>query len=134
MKVAGHVFGHERLRRDRGVRRTSADREVVSHHDNGLSFDFTTAENAIRGRNRFQVAIGLIFAYAGNRPDFMKAVRINQSGDPFANGQPSCIMLPFNLIGSAHLASKRFAPRKFIELRLPVHVRSPLCTLTTGSA
>ena len=120
-KIMGHFLGHQRLGRDRSIRRAAAHRKVIADHDHRAAVDLAAAEHAVGRGDVLQLALLVIFRGAGYGADFVKAVAIEQAVDAFANGKPALVALALDLVGAAHLAGEGFAPGQFVELRLPVH-------------
>src|SRR5438552_1652814 len=124
-EIVRHFLSHQRLSRDRGVRRAAAHGEIVADYDHGAAVDLAAAEYAIGRRQVLEPAVLVIFADAGNRPDLVKAVGIDQAVDALADGEPALVALPPDLVNASHLARERFAPSEVVEFRLPVHWSPP---------
>ena len=124
-EIVRHLLGHQRLGRDRGIRRAAAHGEIVADHDHGAAVDLAAAEHAVRRRQVREFAVLVIFGRAGNRADLVEAFRIDQTVDALANGEPALVALPLDLVNAAHLARERFAPSEIVEFRLPVHSYPP---------
>ena len=120
-----HLLGHQRLGRDRGIRRAAAHGEIVADHDHRPAVDLAAAEHAIRRRQIGEFAALVIFGDAGNRADLVEAFLIDQFVDALANGEPALVALPLDLVNASHLARERFAPGEVVEFRLPVHSYPP---------
>ena len=120
-----HLLGHQRLGRDRGIRRTAAHGEIVADHHHGAAIDLAAAEHAVRRRQVGEFAALVIFGDTGNRADLVEAFRIDQFVDALANGEPALVALPLDLVNASHLARERFAPGEVVEFRLPVHASPP---------
>ena len=116
-----HLLGHQRLGRNRGVRRAAAHGKVVADHDHGAAIDLAAAEHAIGRGDVLQLTLLVIFRGTGYGADFMKAVAVEQAVDALPNGEPALVALALDLIGAPHLAGEGFAPGQFVELRLPGH-------------
>ena len=74
-EIMRHLLGHQRLGRDRGIRRAAAHGEIVADHDHGAAVDLAAAEHAIRRRQVGEFAALVIFGDAGNRADLVEAFR-----------------------------------------------------------
>ena len=124
-KIVRHFLRHQRLGRDRGIRRAAAHGEIVADHDHGAAIHLAAAEHAIGWRQVLQLAVVVIFSDAGDRADFVEAFGIDQFVDAFANGQPALVALSLDLLNASHLARERFAPSEVVEFGLPDHSRPP---------
>src|SRR3984893_13353834 len=103
----------------------AAHGKIVADHDHGAAVDPAAAEHAVRRRQVFEFAIGVIFGAAGNGAHLVETVRIDQFVDALANCEPALLALPLDLVNAPHLARERFAPGEVVELRLPVHSYPP---------
>ena len=120
-----HLFGHQRLGRDRGIRRAAAHGEVVADHDHGAAVDPGAAEHAVRRRQVLEFVVLVIFGDAGNRADLVEGFLIDHLVDALANGEPALVALALDLVNASHLARERFAPGEVVEFRLPGHSYPP---------
>src|SRR5262249_40922356 len=109
-EVVRHLLRHQRFCGDRRIRRAATHGEIVADHDHGAAVDLGTAEHAIGRRQMLKLALLVIFADAGNRADFVKAVGIDHLVDALADGEPALVALPLDLLNAAHLAREGFAP------------------------
>src|SRR5947209_5037029 len=117
-----HVFGHQRLRMDRRVRRAAAHGEIVADNHHRAAVDLRPAEDAICRRERAQLVCRIIFGDTGKRADLAKAVLVDEAVDALAYGETAALVLALDLVGPAHLARQRFAAPELIEFGLPVHL------------
>ena len=120
-----HLFGHQRLGRDRGVGRTAAHGEIVADHHHGAAVDLAAAEHAVGRRQVLEFAVFVVFGDAGDGADLVEGILVDQSVDTLANRKPPLVMLALDLVNASHLARERFAPGEVVEFRLPVHSYPP---------
>ena len=120
-----HLLRHQGLGGDRGIRGAATHGEIVADHHHGAAVDLAAAEHAIGGRQLLELAVLVIFAYAGDRADLMEAFGIDQLVDAFADGEPALVALPLDLLNAAHLARECFAPSEVVEFGLPSHSSPP---------
>ena len=120
-----HFLGHQRLGRDRGIRRTTAHGEIVTDHHHGAAIDLAAAEHAVGWRQLLEFAAFVVFGGAGNRTYLVEGILVDQSVDALTNREPALVMLALDLVNASHLARERFAPSELVELRLPVHSYPP---------
>ena len=124
-EIVRHLLGHQRLCRDRRVRRAAAHGKIVADHDHRAAIDLAAAEHAVRRRQVGEFAVVVIFADAGNRADLVEGFCIDQLVDALADGEPALVALPLDLVNASHLARERFAAGEVVEFRLPVHSYPP---------
>lgn len=120
-----HLFGHQRLGRDRCICRSATHGEVVADDHHRPAIDLAAPEHAIGGRQVCQFAAGVILGDTGYGPNFVERVPIEQFIDAFTDVKPALIALAFDLVSAAHLPREGFAPGEFVEFRLPVHSYPP---------
>ena len=120
-----HLFRHQRLGRDRGIRRAAAHGEVVADHDHGAAIDPGAAEHAVRRRQVLEFVVLVIFGDTRNRADLVEGFLIDDLVDPVAYGEPALVALALDLVNASHLPRERFAPGEVVEFRLPGHFYPP---------
>src|SRR5262249_18999801 len=124
-EIMRHLLRHQRLGRDRGIRRAATHGEIVADHDHGAAVDPGAAEHAV-GRGQVPELAGLvIFAGAGHGAGPVEGLGIAHPGDALADGEPALVALALDLLNAAHLARERFAPSELVEFGLPDHSSPP---------
>ena len=124
-EIIRHLFGHQRLGRDRRIGRAAAHGEVVADHDHGAAVDLAAAEHAVRRCQMPEFVVFVVFTDAGDGADLVEAFLVNDLVDALPNGEPALVMLTLDLVNASHLARERFAPGEVVEFRLPVHSYPP---------
>jgi hypothetical protein len=122
-QVAGHPLGERHLLPDRGVRRASADREVIALHDRPPTVDPPAAHDHVGGGEVGQLAI-LVVARAGQYAGLVEGARVDQALDALTHRQPTAVVLPGHPLGAAHAVRELLAAAQLAQLGLPAHVGS----------
>src|ERR1700743_2914791 len=97
-----HILGHQRLSRDRGVRRATAHGKIVADHDHRPAVDLAAAGHAI-GRRALPKFPGFIISGdTGNRAELVKSLLTDPFADALVNGEPALVALPLDLVNASH--------------------------------
>ncbi len=129
-----HLLGKPRLPLDRGIRRPAPQREIVPGNHHRPPIDRAPPEHAVRRPKHRDLPARTIVRRPSDRPDLMKAARIQQPLDPLAHRQPPARVLPSDPLRPAHLARQRLAPAKLRQFPLPPRLgRSRRVVGHTGS-
>src|SRR5262249_1165437 len=75
-----------------------------------------------------------VFGDARERPDLMKAPRIQQPVDPLAHGELAAVVLALHFLRPAHLPGERFAPAQLLDFFFPAHSLSATRPASTTAA
>jgi hypothetical protein len=116
-----HALDRADLFLDGGVGGGAADGEVIARDHDGTAVNQAAAGDAVGGREVDQVAVGVVFGFAGDGADFVEGATVEQAVDAFAHVQAAALALAVDAGGAAHFASHCLAGAQFVEFRLPAH-------------
>ena len=68
-----------------------------------------------------QLARIVISSRSGQRADLTERALVEQGRDPLADGEPPGVMLPPDLLRTAHRSARLLPPAQLVQFRLPCH-------------
>ena len=104
-----------------GVCGPAADCEVVPADNDFAAVDAAGADDEVGCHEARQLAVGAVAGRSGERSDLVERAVIKQLSQPFPDGQPSGVVLPPDLLRTAHLLGEVLPPAQLIQFRLPCH-------------
>jgi hypothetical protein len=109
-QVVGESLGVHRLLPDRGIRRPTADREVVTLHDCAAAVDAALPDHRVRGQEVDQLAVLAVLSPAGQGAGLMEGAGVEEPLDPLAHRQAPGGVLALHTLLAPHAPGELLAP------------------------